>query len=781
MQRNQLCWSVNPKEIELKGQNSIERTKLRNTLLSNGYRPLPLAKKGVFIRGWSRAEITEDWLKPYARVGRYNNTGLRCDDLLAFDIDVTLDDLAGECEAYVESHAGNTDLCRVGQWPKRLLLYRLDPHASDLIRSGRTGKYGGHMVELLATHGRQFAAFGIHPGTGKPYSWIDGFSPLTVAYDELPMLSAPKALEVMEGLDKLLANTGLERERRAHVHSGGGLDEFDLLLTTKVMYEGEIVLWGDLAAVLTSEGGFGNFWRAEYDQWGDSDAIHYYLAHGSNEPCAHDFINDCTHWTSLYNPEFAQLLPPPPGDKRDNDFVPKDMSDMIENCVMLRDKTVRRLDHPMRVYPLDGFIRSMQHLRVPDPNPPPSNPNKTIPFTRLWEQDVTTLKADYAAMRPDCPDDDIITKGSERVMNTYLPPAHPDLGGQANTFWEFIGHLLPAKAEQDIFLSWLAHKVQNPGDRMHGMVMVTPAYGTGRGTLVQIMQRLFGIEYVNEVELSDLIGTGGQSQFNSYLADSLMVTVSEALEEREDISKWAARHVAYERLKMVCDPVSQKMHVRRKYGRNSSEQIFASLFISSNHTDALAIESGDRRLIVLDNGELPLSNAKGDLYKRIHEWKDSAENIGKLYRVLMGRASEYNAFGEPPMTPAKERMIDAGQSDVDRLFEIFVDQAKGDLATAAQWRHFAHTARMQYDLDLPADPTRRDNALSVVMRQHCRRIDTLAKAGLKVKGRPVRPWIIRNFTRWKGSSSDLDAIRAEILRNGDPGGMVVELPPKAAR
>jgi hypothetical protein len=278
--------------------------------------------------------------------------------------------------------------------------------------------------------------------------------------------------------------------------------------------------------------------------------------------------------------------------------------------------------------------------------------------------------------------------------------------------------------------------------------------------------------------LSDLIGTGGQAQYNAYMADSLMVTIGEALEEREDISKWTARHVAYERLKIVCDPISNRVHVRRKYGRNSTEQIFASLFISSNHTDALAIEPGDRRLIVLDNCEVPLVQAGDDLYDRIHAWNAEPRNISTLYTFMCNREQQaaYEPFGEPPMTPAKERMIEAGQSDVDRLFEIFVEQADGDIATAAQWRHFAHNARLQYDLDLPADPIRRDNALAMVIQQKARRIDTLPATGIKIKGRPVRPWIIRNFGTWKGSE-DKNAIRAEILRNGEPGGVVVQLPP----
>ena len=757
--------------------SSTQRAALRNSLLSNGYIPLPLASKGVFIKGWSRAEIDADWLAEYARVGRYPNTGLRCDDLVAFDIDVLDEDLADDCEEFVERAAGPTELCRVGKWPKRLLLYRLDHLDRTLIRSGRTGNYGGHMCELLATHGRQFAAFGMHP-SGAQYEW-QGESPADVALSDLPQIRADKALDILEGLDELLAATGLEKIRNAHTRNAKGRDVHDLTDETTVMVDNEIIEWGKLVPQLDEQGMFGNLYREDAGEWGDSSGVHFYLAHGSGEPCAHDFVNDCTHWSNPWTPDFGALLPPPPAPKT-NSFVDRDMADMIENCVILRDNTVRRIDSPLRAYPMAGWETSMLHLQVPDPNPPRSNPNKQIPFTKLWKMDPATKKADYATMRPDHPDDSIVTLGSEQILNTYRKPLHENTGGDVDTFFEFIRHLIPNSAECDIFLDWLSHKIVNPGDRMHGMVMVThKIQGTGRGTLSQIMARLFGEQYVNNIELHDLIGTGGQASFNELLADSLILCVPEALEEREDTTKWTARHVAYERLKVVCDPVSQPMHIKRKYGRNGVEQIFSSLFISSNHTDALAIEPGDRRLIVLDNTDTPLVQAPKDLYSRIQEWKNVPANIARLYYLLWERGelrSEYDPFGEPPMTVAKERMIEAGQSDVDKLFEIFTEQCDGDIVTPGQWRMFAHAARMQYDLDLPADQTRRENALSVVLQQKARRIDALPASGLKVNGRPVRPWVIRNFGEWCGIS-DTDAIRREILANGDPGGSnVVELP-----
>lgn len=762
--------------------NSTHRQALRKSLLDNGYLPLPLAKKGVFIKNWSRTDITEDWLEQFRRSGRYLNTGLRCDNLLAFDIDVLDEHLANQCEALVELRCGPTEFCRVGQWPKRLLLYRLN---GEPERSGRTGKYGEHMCELLATHGRQFVAYGIHPGTKQAYEWLvvderDGevISPLTVPWSELPSLTAERARETLEALDDLLASTGLPQARKSHFRALSGLNEYDLTPETVVEFEGERVAWGELQDDLSQEGGFGNLFRPEYGAWGDSSAVHFYRAKGSGQPCAHDFVNDVTHWSALQTTQLTAALPDPPPPE-DDPFIHPDIRDLISNCVILRDKTVRRLDAPTRNYPLDGFVRSYQHLQVPDPNPPKNNPNKTIAFTRLWERDGATLKADYAALRPDYPEYDIIKLGAERVLNTYLPPLHTDDTGELDAFMDFIDHLLPVADEGDLFLDWLALKTAHPHYRMHGMVMVTPSYGTGRGTLCQIMGNLFGSEYVSEVKLSQLIGNGSQSQYNSYLADSLLITVSEALEEREDLTKWTARHLAYERLKTVCDPVAQRMYISNKYGKNASADVFASLFISSQHVDALAIAPGDRRLIVLDNTETPLVEASDDLYARIHAWKDIPANIAELHRWLLQRAAQctYDPFGNPPDTPAKNRMIESGQSDMERLFNLFLAQCKGDIVAPAQWRHFVHASRFSYDLDLPADSNRLDNAISAVLKQHGRRLDNLTSAGIKVKGRPVRPWIIRNARAWR-HCVDMKAIREQILLNGDLDGTgnVVALP-----
>jgi hypothetical protein len=755
-------------------ENSTERHALRKTLLKNGYTPLPLASKGVFIKGWSRADVDSAWLLRWKRHAKYPNTGIRCDNVIAFDIDVLDEALADECEAIVEDECGPTELCRIGQWPKRLLLYRLD---GEMGRSARTGKYGGHMVELLHGNGRQFAAFGKHPGTGQPYYW-ESDSPADIQLADLTSISADRALEVLDVLDDYLADTGLPQERRAYARGAHGAQAWDLMPDTIVDYEGTRIAWRDLRDQLTEEGGFGNLYRPEYEAFGDSSAVHFYLAHGTLEPCAHDFVHDCTHWESTYRPDFAALLPPPPAKKSANQFVHPDIADLEENCVILRDQTVRRLTRPHRSYPLTGFVRSYQHLQVPHPNPPASKPNALIAFTKLWEQAADTLKADYAALRPDRPDDRIIVEAGERILNTFRWPDHADASGETATFYEFVGHLLPKEKDRGIFLDWFAHKVANPGDRMHGMVMIAPNQGTGRGTMVQIFERIFGEPYIKSAKLSEITGHGSQSAYNDYLADSLVVNVEEALERRPEQTLWAARRESYEHIKTILNPVASGMRIRRKYGLNTEERIFSSLFITSNHRDALAIEPDDRRLIVLDNTDVRLVEAPDRLYERIQAWKDVPANIGALVESLRERAleSHYDAFGIPPMTYAKERMIDAGQSDTDWVWMLFTEQCPGDIVTPAQWRTFVQQCRVELDVDLPPVGQPLDRAITAVISTRARRIDSLPKSGqMKVKGTLVRPWVIRNFELWC-ETERRDLVAAEIEKNGPVGHTVIKLP-----
>jgi hypothetical protein len=744
-------------------------------LLANGYRPLPLLDKGIRIKGWSTATIDAAWLKQYERNGKYQNTGIRCDGLVAFDIDVYDEDLANEIEELIEDYWGQTELCRVGQWPKRLLLYRL---SGEAIRSARTGKYGEHQVELLTSSGRQFAAFGEHPHTHKDYEWLGDCSPINTPLCDLPLIEGIAAQSALEQIEQLLVDTGLIKNSPGNTIGSSGVKLYDLDDDTRFQVEGVETTWFDLSATLTESGIWANAMR-ENGEYGDSDGVHCFIAKGSKEPCAHDFPRDCTHFGVVISKAAQKLLPDPPaaGVFTSTKTV---LDDLIEHWVLMSNKAARRIDSPLREYPIDGL--KMMYKSDTMPTPTAANPDKTTPAMDLWLSDRRALKAHYAQLRPDYPDKITIEVGNETVFNTYRKPIHNAIhngrGGDLDTLMEFLKHLIPTPSEREIFLDWHALKIRNPGYRLHGLVMVTPTFGTGRGTWYQIVERLLGIEYVRPIDYDDLIGNTSQATYNETFATSLVITVGEVYERKEGKSHWETRHLAYEKLKDICEPVARPTYIKRKYGRNSHELVYASLLISSNHSDALAIPPGDRRLTIIDNGRVKLTEAPNDLYGRIEAWKDNPANIARLYQMLWERAdrAEYSPFGEPPDTAAKRRMIDAGQSDIDRLYTLFCEQAKGDICVPYQWRIFAMGYSLKSDFDLPIGQGFERAITAIISKSACR-IDDIPASGIKMNGHPVRPWIIRNVERWKGST-DREEIRAEIDKNGPVVAGVIPLQPR---
>jgi hypothetical protein len=80
-------------------------------------------------------------------------------------------------------------------------------------------------VELLA-EGQQFVADGIHPDTGKPYTWTNG-SPAEVAIGELPVVTEEQARGVITEAERLLRAAGARekekpRQERHHGPNGTG-------------------------------------------------------------------------------------------------------------------------------------------------------------------------------------------------------------------------------------------------------------------------------------------------------------------------------------------------------------------------------------------------------------------------------------------------------------------------------------------------------------------------------------------------------------------------------
>ena len=188
------------------------------------------------------------------------------------------------------------------------------------------------------------------------------------------------------------------------------------------------------------------------------------------------------------------------------------------------------------------------------------------------------------------------------VFNRYWPPAHPtERRRDRDRSKPSSRGSFPDDVERDWFWHWLAHKARRPWVPMVAVIMVAEEFGTGRGTLFDILELLFGKDYVVPCTFGELTGTSAAARFNARLADALFVVVNEAV--AEDGHQQTQRRLHYDALKNVVDPSpTQRRRFEAKGQHAYAQPSAASTIIATHHRDVVKLPRDDRRFEVLTCG-----------------------------------------------------------------------------------------------------------------------------------------------------------------------------------
>jgi hypothetical protein len=214
--------------------NATEVASLRLQLVDTGWNPIPVrpSTKKPAISEWSTVEANEHHIENWARtVPNAISTGLCCNrNYFAVDIDVvSSNDLARSLMAVAFDKLGYTPFVRVGRAPKLLLVYRQKP--GSITSTKRYAACGnGDLVEILG-NGKQFIAFGIHPDTHQPYTWIGEASPLESGPSEAPLVDQGDVDAFLNAVHEVMplgtpdrrGKTGKSGDDQPLVYNGQGL------------------------------------------------------------------------------------------------------------------------------------------------------------------------------------------------------------------------------------------------------------------------------------------------------------------------------------------------------------------------------------------------------------------------------------------------------------------------------------------------------------------------------------------------------------------------------
>jgi putative DNA primase/helicase len=193
-------------------------TALRLAIFDKGWQPIPVtapdpadkdAGKKPLLPNWRQVAITPAVIRGWAAGScrTHTNTGLRTRGLVAIDIDVLDGPLADRLLNLATDMLGATPLVRTGKAPKRLAVYSGAPDTAKARTPEFVFDDGSKSLVECLSDGQQFVAFGVHPGTLKPYRWV-GASPLDTAVADLPVVDAKRMQAFLREAETMLRAAG---------------------------------------------------------------------------------------------------------------------------------------------------------------------------------------------------------------------------------------------------------------------------------------------------------------------------------------------------------------------------------------------------------------------------------------------------------------------------------------------------------------------------------------------------------------------------------------------
>ena len=300
---------------------------------------------------------------------------------------------------------------------------------------------------------------------------------------------------------------------------------------------------------------------------------------------------------------------------------------------------------------------------------------KTRSVVDDWMKHPVRAHVDKVQTRPDKPRPMFVEDGLN-VFNRYWPPAHPKSGGEIETFRAFFARLVPDEVERTWFWHWLAHKARKPWVPMVAVIMVAEKFGSGRGTLFDILERVFGEDYVVPCEFGELTGKSQSARFNDRLANALIATVNEA--DDDDGHLQTRRRFAYEALKNAIEPSPT---ARRRFEQKNqyayAQRSARSTLIATQHRDVVKLPRDDRRISVITCGDEMTTRER----EAIRAWMAIPENIGALNRALLATRAVpldvFDPYGRPPPFAGRIEMIGMGETRLEDAYGAAIEALAG--------------------------------------------------------------------------------------------------------
>jgi Family of unknown function (DUF5906) len=289
---------------------------------------------------------------------------------------------------------------------------------------------------------------------------------------------------------------------------------------------------------------------------------------------------------------------------------------------------------------------------------------RTINASRWLDQNRSAEQATWCPGEPMLIRDRLIIDGGwidrkgVTCFNFYRPPTIK-LGDPAKvTPWlELVHKVFPDDA--DHIISWAAHRVQRPAEKInHALVLGGPP-GIGKDTIFEPIKRAIGPWNFEEVTPSQTFG-----RFNGFVK-SVILRISEA-RDQGDVN----RIQFYDHLKIYTASPPDVIRVDEKHIREHRALNCTGVIITTNYKDALFLPPEDRRYYVAWS-DLSKDHFGNDEHERaaywtkVYQWFDNDGDRHVTAFLAQYDLSHFNPKAPPPKTTAFWDIVERSRATED--------------------------------------------------------------------------------------------------------------------
>ncbi len=233
--------------------------------------------------------------------------------------------------------------------------------------------------------------------------------------------------------------------------------------------------------------------------------------------------------------------------------------------------------------------------------------------------------------------------------------------GDVGPFLGHLANLVPDEAERGHLLDYLAMIVQEPGRKIHFALLLRGGQGTGKSWLGRLMTSVIGAPNVVFPSNDEVL-----SQWTIWTEGSCFAVIEELMARgRLDMAN---------RLKPIITEPTLRIEEKKRSIYTIPNHL--NLMAFTNHEDAMPIENGDRRWLVISS---PLKPMGEGYYQRLFAFLDG-DGPSAVKHFLLSRKVSLNPKGMAPNTKGKAEMRRRSLSEAEQYLAELLEGREGPFA-----------------------------------------------------------------------------------------------------